>query len=105
MALDSATDSLVGNSSSRVKPRKGVERSYRKGERARQDFVSDWKAERIPHRASANTKQARRYSADAWHCLRGVIDREHRTVATADPHSPRIRPTLPSFTLDEGSER
>ena len=82
-----------------------VERGHRKGERARQDFVSDWKAERVPHRALANTNQALRYSADAWHCLRGVIDREHRTVAAADPHSPRIRPTLPSFALVEESER
>jgi hypothetical protein len=42
-----------------------------------------------------NSKQRRRrYSAEAWSCLRGVIDREHRSLAAADPRSPRIKPTL-----------
>jgi hypothetical protein len=76
---------------------KAVERDRRSNGHVRQDFVSDWKPEQIPHRASANTNQARRYSADAWNCLRGVIDREHRTVAAADPHSPRIRPRKASI--------
>jgi hypothetical protein len=43
-----------------------------------------------------------RYLADAWNCLRGQIDREHHSIAAADPHSPRIRPTLALFALVEG---
>ena len=40
--------------------RKGVERGHQQGERARQDFVSDWKPERVPHRTSAKENQDRR---------------------------------------------
>jgi hypothetical protein len=49
-----------------------------------------------------DSKQARRYSADAWNCLRGVIDREHRILAASDPCSPRIRPTLPVIRSRRG---
>src|SRR6516165_12083582 len=40
--------------------KKGVERGHRQGERARQDFGSDCKAERIPHRTSAKENQVLR---------------------------------------------
>src|SRR6516164_2303458 len=40
--------------------KKGVERGHRQGERARQDFGSDWKPERVPHRTSAKENQVRR---------------------------------------------
>jgi hypothetical protein len=49
-----------------------------------------------------NSKPRRRYSANAWSCLRGVIDREHRALEIADPRSPRIRPTL-ALLQQEGS--
>ena len=46
---------------------KGVERGHRQGERARQDFVSDCKAEQVPHRTSAKENQVRR-AGNALRC-------------------------------------
>jgi hypothetical protein len=43
-----------------VRFRKGVERGHRQGERARQDFVSDCKAQRVPLKPSAYQNQGRR---------------------------------------------
>jgi hypothetical protein len=43
-----------------VRFRKGVERGHRQSERARQDFVSVCKAERVPLKPSANQNQGRR---------------------------------------------
>jgi hypothetical protein len=50
--------------------------------------------------ATASTRR-RRYSAEAWSCLRGQIDRQHRLLAAAEPSSPRIRPTLASSAFEE----
>jgi len=44
-------------------------------------------------------QRRRRYSAEQWSCLRGVIDREHRSLALVDPRSPRIKPTLGTVGL------
>src|SRR6516162_3210538 len=47
--------------------KKGVERGHRQGERARQDFGSDWKPEQVPHRTSAKENQVRR-AGNALRC-------------------------------------
>ena len=46
---------------------KAVERGHRNGERARQGIVSDWKAERVPHRASAIRNQGG-HAGNAIYC-------------------------------------
>jgi hypothetical protein len=51
-------------------------------------------AQVAPRHDQQNSKHHRRYSAEAWNCLRGQIDREHRALAAFDPYSPRIQPTL-----------
>jgi hypothetical protein len=75
---------------------KGGERDH-PNEHARPGIVRVG-TERLPHNPQQNSKQdpahRRRYSADAWNCIRGQIDREHRTIALADPRSPRIKPSL-----------
>jgi hypothetical protein len=63
--------------------------------------IGDRSASSAPRHHHQNPKHRRRYSADAWHCLRDQIDREHRTLAAFDPRSPRVRPTVASFTLVE----
>ena len=50
--------------------RKGVERGHRNGERARQDFGSDWKTERVPHRASAKKRNQGGRAGNAVYCQR-----------------------------------
>jgi hypothetical protein len=47
------------------------------------------------------SERRRQRSTEAWHCLRGAIARQHRTVAVSDPHSPRIKPTL-ALRVDRG---
>jgi hypothetical protein len=56
----------------------------------------------LPHRPASRAprqepKTRRRYSAEAWACLRGAIVREHERIAAVNPTSPRIRPSLPSL--------
>ena len=43
-----------------------------------------------------------RSSAHAWDLVRDAIDREHQSIAAADPRSPRIKPTLASFLVEKG---
>ena len=49
---------------------RAVERDRRRNGRARQDFVSDWKTERVPHRASAKKRNQGGRAGNAVYCQR-----------------------------------
>jgi len=48
------------------------------------------------------SERRRQRSEDAWHCLRGAVERQHAAVAAVDPTSPRVRPTLASLAPSRG---
>jgi hypothetical protein len=57
-----------------------------------------------PDKVSEGLRQRRRpLSVDAWHCLRGAVERQHTAVKAADPLSPRVRPTLSKIMAGRAS--
>ena len=47
-----------------------------------------------PDKVSEHRRQRRLRSKDAWHCLRGAVERQHGAIARTDPTSPRVKPTI-----------